>query len=266
MDTPKNPYEWLKKIIGDLNWQDTSKQLSITPDDIQQDTPNMAENISQTQINSQNTAENLTGAISCPYPNHAWYTKLRNKLSPTQQEFLKKNIRITDDGKIEIIKMKRKYSLMTPNPTITEGVYDGNHTDRANTSWMGWINYFDPVGAMRTVWRYGHEWTSYIMQSKDEINQLLACLPGANEDEKLLALSMLLDMPKAWSLHHNNEWIHVWVTGYVRISKVFSGHPEYSFRLFFNDDHAGMDFTRDVYASPTLIYEHTNNNHQEDND
>ena len=38
--------------------------------------------------------------------------------------FLKKNIRITDDGKIEIIKMKRKYSLMLPNPSITEGVYD----------------------------------------------------------------------------------------------------------------------------------------------
>jgi hypothetical protein len=95
---------------------------------------------------------------------------------------------------------------------------------------------------------------------------LLACLPGTNEDEKLLALSILLDIPKAWCLHFHNEWIHVWVTGYVRISKVFSEHPKHSFRLFFHDDHAGMDFTRDVYASPTLIYEHIVDSHQEDND
>ena len=263
MNTPNDPYEGLKNIIGNLGWQDNSKQPNTTPD-TSQDTPIVPEDISQTKITSQNTAANLTKTISCPYPNHAWYTKLRNKLSPTQQEFLKRNVRGTDSDKIEIIKMKRNYSLMTANPTITEGVYDGSHTDRANNSWIAWVTYFDPTRAMRTVWHHGHAWTSYIMESKHEIDELLGCLPGNNEDEKLLALSILLDIPKTWSFIHNHEWIHVWVTGYVRISRVFSGHPEYSFRMFFNDDHAGMDFTRDVYACPTLVYEHVGNN-QENN-
>ena len=42
---------------------------------------------------------------SCPFPNHEGYLKVWQKLSPDEQQKMKENFRITDDGKIEIIKL-----------------------------------------------------------------------------------------------------------------------------------------------------------------
>jgi hypothetical protein len=42
---------------------------------------------------------------SCPFPNHEWYLKVWQKLTPDEQQKMKENFRITEDGKIEIIKL-----------------------------------------------------------------------------------------------------------------------------------------------------------------
>lgn len=51
----------------------------------------------------------------CPFPQHEGYVKLWKKLkdNPEQQKYMKENIRISVDGKIEMIKMKKKFSILT---------------------------------------------------------------------------------------------------------------------------------------------------------
>jgi len=59
--------------------------------------------------------ENLIEALmdESPYPNHKRYSDVWKKLSLSQKQYMKENISISADGKIEIIKMKKKFSTLS---------------------------------------------------------------------------------------------------------------------------------------------------------
>ena len=65
----------------------------------------------------------------CPFPDHKGYSEVWKKLSPDQQKFMKENIAITADGKIEIIKMHKKFSLLVATPNDKD-ILDGSHKDK----------------------------------------------------------------------------------------------------------------------------------------
>ena len=50
----------------------------------------------------------------CPFPQHKGYAELWKKLKdkPEMQKEMKTNMRISADGKIEMIKMKKKFSIL----------------------------------------------------------------------------------------------------------------------------------------------------------
>ena len=59
---------------------------------------------------------------ACPFPQHEGYAKLWKKLKekPEMQKQMKENIKISADGKIEMIKMKKKFSIL-------QAEHDGKH-------------------------------------------------------------------------------------------------------------------------------------------
>lgn len=69
--------------------------------------------------------------MACPFPQHKEYAKLRNNLEdkPKMQKQMKENIRISADGKIEIIKMKKKFSLLTAEHNGKD-IFKGEHEDQ----------------------------------------------------------------------------------------------------------------------------------------
>jgi hypothetical protein len=64
-----------------------------------------------------------------PFPQYKRYTELLNKLTPDRQREMKENIIISADGKIEIIKMKKKFSILTAEHNGID-VFKGEYEDR----------------------------------------------------------------------------------------------------------------------------------------
>jgi hypothetical protein len=67
--------------------------------------------------------------LTCPFPDNKAYTKLREKLTPDKQKEMKENIRISADGKIEIIKMKKKFSILIAEHNGKD-IFKGEHEDK----------------------------------------------------------------------------------------------------------------------------------------
>jgi len=66
---------------------------------------------------------------ACPFPQHKGYAELWKSLTPEQQKEMKENIKITADGKVEIIKMKKKFSQLTAQHNGKD-IFDGSHVDQ----------------------------------------------------------------------------------------------------------------------------------------
>jgi|GEM_PF-1427696 len=68
---------------------------------------------------------------ACPFPQHEGYAKLWKNLKdkPEQQKYMKENIRISADGKIEMIKMKKKFSILTAEHNGKD-IFKGEHEDQ----------------------------------------------------------------------------------------------------------------------------------------
>ena len=65
----------------------------------------------------------------CPFPYHKGYVELWKTLSPEEKKEMQDNIRISSDGKIEMIKMKKKFSLLTEEHTGKD-IFKGEHEDK----------------------------------------------------------------------------------------------------------------------------------------
>ena len=85
-----------------------------------------------------------------PFPQHKWYTEVWNSLTPEQQKEMKENIRITSDGKIEIIKMKKKFFILTAEPN-NEDIFDWSHVDKYGNSGIKWVTYLTWIVAEHEV-------------------------------------------------------------------------------------------------------------------
>jgi len=61
----------------------------------------------------QKEKEPIQEKIPCPFPNHKWYSSLWSTLTSEQQQDILENFRISDDGKIEVIKRESKVDILT---------------------------------------------------------------------------------------------------------------------------------------------------------
>jgi hypothetical protein len=78
----------------------------------------------------QKTSDSKESPIENPYPNHKGYTNVWNILSPEQKKEMKENIGIIEDGKVEIIKMKKKFSQLTQQNRNKWFSIDGSYVDK----------------------------------------------------------------------------------------------------------------------------------------
>lgn len=68
---------------------------------------------------------------SCPFPQHKGYVELRKKIknNPEEQKKMKENFRISSDGKIESVKMKKKFSILTAEHN-GKNIFKGEYKDQ----------------------------------------------------------------------------------------------------------------------------------------
>lgn len=92
--------------------------------------------------------------VVCPYPNHSWYKLAWENAWVDWRIWLKENIRVTDDNKIEIIKAKKKISLLVSNPN-NKDIFDGSYVDEKWNTGRPWLLYFTPEAALRETEKQG---------------------------------------------------------------------------------------------------------------
>lgn len=192
----------------------------------------------------------------CPFPNHKEYSAVWNKLTPREQKEMEENIRISTDGKIEIIKMQKKISLLTTDEHDEERIFTWGYRDRNWKTGTPWISYLSWHAAEVQTYKQNK---SFISDDKDgtpqndivEIEKRIAdfihFFPGTTQEQKQRNLIQLLGLEKYgfWN-RTNDEWDEcVGSLGCIALSKmidrgvywiVWDDSGNISIKLFFWDN------------------------------
>ncbi len=258
--------KFTKNTQTNKEWTEESKVTENTSDIAQKHEENIENVMNETKEDIINIS-----ATPSPFPAHAWYTNLWKRLSPEEQKKLHDNVRITNDNKIEMIKMGEIYSLLhkpwtdiIPNEgneyidPFKEGItVQWNHKDHEWKTWIPWISYFDELSASETI-HLTHP--CYVAWSEQKIHRVLNNLPWATQEEKILNLIELLELPYTWGFIDDEDmWIQVGIVGYLRVALYNQGTSNFATRIFFSKDKTAVwidnnNTARHTYI-PTLVYE-----------
>lgn len=212
-------------------------------------------------------------SVPSPFPNHAWYTKLWNRISPEEQKFLFKNVYITDDEKLGIIKMGEKYSILHKtwtgiirntwvewiDPYRQWHTIQWDYTDNKGNRWIKWFSYFDGLAACETT-----QLTPEIrlLSGEKKFRRLLSYLPWTTDEERIWSLVDLLELPYTWTYIASDDLrIQVNIMGYLRVSAPQRSETSWdsAVRIFFSKEISSMDSDNAAASGyiPTLVYERT---------
>lgn len=185
----------------------------------------------------------------CPYPQHKWYAELWKSLTPEQQKEMKENIKVTTDWKIEIIKMKKKFSILTAQHNGKD-IFDGDHKDKDENTGMKWVTYLTGQAAKRESINQGKK----LLKDKSEVEQIISYFSWRNTKEKIFNFVKLFGLEKAgyWN-PFDKKWFDVGSLGYVLLSEVYD--YDYVYGVLWNKDVANINRNDRRFLTPCLSCE-----------
>ena len=160
------------------------------------------------------------GFVPCPYPKHKAYLEIWETLTPDQQKEMKNNIKVNYDGTIEIVKMNKKFSLLTWKHNGKD-IFEWDHEDQFKNKGIKGITYFTGLsGEMEARAQEKN------ILNNDLLDEFIDFFPGKYIEEKRLNLIKLFGLEKAglWNTT-NPRWYNVGTTWYVVLTtsdKTFS--------------------------------------------
>ncbi len=86
--------------------------------------------------------------LVCPYPDHPGYMAVRDTLSPEEQMRMAETICITDDHKVEIVPLHKKFSLLSAEHNGVD-IFSGDFKDAAGKQGKKGATYFSVDAAVR---------------------------------------------------------------------------------------------------------------------
>lgn len=196
----------------------------------------------------------------CPFPSHKGYSSLWKTLTPYQQKQMRDDIRVTADGSIEMIDMKKKFSMLTSDhdgeyimPTAYhdgEYIFDGSHIDKNLQTWVKWVTYLTCRAAEKEASNQGKK----LLKDKSEVEQFISFFPGENTKEKIFNFVTLFGLEKAgcWN-PYTNKWDDISSVGYVKLSGLNWIDNVYGVK--WSTDRAEVSRYGHRNASPFLAYE-----------
>lgn len=146
--------------------------------------------------------------------------KAKKQDSETDKESPEENIRITADGKLEIVSMNIKLSILKAEQYDGKNSIDGGSKDKHGNIWMPWISYFTGKWAEDECIRQGKN----LLNDDTDIEKIISLFPGEIEEEKILNFVYLLGLKKAgYCCPVHKTWSDVGSMGCVWLSKVCAG-------------------------------------------
>ncbi len=184
-----------------------------------------------------------------PFPEHKWYTKLRNKITPDQQKKMKENICISTDGKIEIIKMKKKFAILTAEHN-GKNIFRGEREDQYGKKWIAGVTYLTGRAAEQEC----DKQKKILLQDKEELEQFISYFPGETEQEKIFNFVSLFGLEKTgWMNPSQNRWYNIETIGFAVLSRV--NEKGFVSQVKWDDDRSNIGNYPEGCASPVVACE-----------
>lgn len=158
-------------------------------------------------------------------------------------------IKITSDGKVEMMDMGKKFSLLTAEHNGKD-VFIWTHTDQYGNQWISWVAYLTGKAAERVCQEQGKK----LFENKEEAQAFMSCFPGENEKARVMNFVTLMWLEKAgcWNPGHK-RWINVGSYGYAALSKVNEDGNVYE--ACWSDGYAGMTWDNQGFPQPVVASE-----------
>jgi len=188
---------------------------------------------------------------ACPFPQHKGYVELWKKLKdkPEMQKEMKANMRISADGKIEIIKMKKKFSILTAEHNGKD-IFKWEHEDQYGKKWIAWVTYLTGRAAEQEC----DKQKKNLLKDKAEVEQFISYFPWETTKEKIFNFVSLFGLEKAGCWHPNNEiWGNVGSVGFALLSRVYGDDDVYE--VIWDVDYARINRYDQGYPSPFVACE-----------
>lgn len=192
----------------------------------------------------------------CPFPTHKWYAALWRMLTQEQQKEMKKNIKITADGKIEMIALKKKFSVLEAKDNGKD-IFHWEYVDKYHKKGVSWVTYMTGNGWIREAKTQEKK----LFRTEHEINDFIKLFPWDNILDKMSSFVILFGLSMSGYLDTNfDSWEYIGL-GYVTLSDAVSKNHElgaivwnYDIRL---SDPEFADYPLS-YARPFVVFENIN--------
>jgi len=202
----------------------------------------------------------------CPFPEHKWYSDLWEKLTnnPKAQKEMEENIGISSDGKIEMIKMKKKFSILTAEHNGIN-IFKWEYKDQNGKIGIEGVTYITG----RIAEKLCVEQDKQLFNDRAEVEEFISYFPWKSTKEKIYSFVQLFCLEKAGYWHPNKkEWGSVGSVGFVYLSKV-KNFLSMGYSDLWSDracevkwkrsnkkgDIANIDRFHDKFPSPYIAYE-----------
>ncbi len=165
-------------------------------------------------------------SVPCPFPEWKEYKEIRENLSPVDQKKMQENIGNKDkQGKIEIIKMKSKFSILVPKNIDNEDIFDGGYKDGEWQTGLEWINYLTWAWAEKEIITQGKN----LLEDSKEVEYFFSLFPWKTTEEQIDNFVKLFNLKKTGFFSKlRNKWYDVGSLWYVKMSKLESPRfPQY---------------------------------------
>lgn len=185
----------------------------------------------------------------CPFPQHKGYAELWKKLTSDQQKEMEKNIKVTADNKIEIVEMKKKFSVLIAEPNGKD-IVDGSLKDKYGNTGIKWVIYLTGKTAEKTC----KEQNKKLFNDVDAAEQFINFFPWESIEAKMFNFVQLFGLEKSGYWHPDYKmWVKVGSSGYVRLSRVFQ--DDFVYTVGWNSAHASMLRDSQKFPSFFVAYE-----------
>ncbi len=160
--------------------------------------------------------EKVYEAIPCPFASHQGYAKVWEWLTPKWQHYMKQNISITSDGKIEMIKMRKTFSLLTADHNGRD-IFKWEHDDSHGKTWVPWYTYLTGKAAEREC----RKQYKGLLKDRAEVEFFISLFPGDDEESKCMNFVHLFGLQEAGAWSPAEWWIDINHVGYTMLSKIW---------------------------------------------